>query len=146
MTDPFNMKITVSSKAWETMKQDAEARFPYECCGFFYGNSGDEKTVSDVLVIQNTKAGDQRRRFEISPEDYMQGEKYAIQNGLDLLGVYHSHPNHPARPSEHDRVSAVPVFSYIIISVMEGFSDEVTSWQLNDKATFEKEELIINSK
>ena len=139
------MKINIDHKAWEVMKNDAEARFPYECCGFFYGKLEGEKQVSDVLVIENTKDGDQRRRFEISPEDYLKGEKHALTHGLDFLGVYHSHPNHPAKPSEHDRVSAVPVFSYIIISVMDGKSDEVTSWQLNEHSVFEKEELHINN-
>ncbi|TRX59505.1 M67 family metallopeptidase [Fulvivirga sp. M361] len=140
------MKIVINNSAWEAMKHDAETRFPNECCGFFYGQYGDEKTVSQVLVINNTKDGDQRRRFEISPEDYLKGERYALKHGLDLLGVYHSHPNHPAVPSEHDRISAVPVFSYIIISVMEGISAEVTSWILNDASRFEKEELNINKK
>ena len=119
-------------------------RFPNECCGFFYGKAGNIKRVIEVLVINNSKEGDQRRRFEISAEDYMKGELHATKNNLTLLGIYHSHPNHPAKPSEHDRVQAVPVFSYVIVSVMDGKSTDVTSWQLNDEFQFEQEELTIN--
>lgn len=141
MIDNHTLEITES--AWQQMKADAEARFPNECCGFFYGPAGNTKQVTEVLVIQNSKEGDQKRRFEISPEDYMRGEQHAAKHDVNLLGVYHSHPNHPAQPSEHDRIQAVPVFSYIIISVMEGKSAEVTSWQLNEEFQFEQEKLTI---
>ena len=138
-----NHRLEIPQSAWKRMKEDAEARFPNECCGFFYGSSGDPKRVSEVLIIENSKEGDQKRRFEISPEDYMKGELYATKNNVSLLGVYHSHPNHPAKPSEHDRIQAVPVFSYIIISVMNGRSENVTSWQLNYDFQFEQEELTF---
>ncbi len=141
-----NNRLEISQSAWQNMKEDAEARFPNECCGFFYGSNGDPKKVSEVVVIENSKEGDQKRRFEISAEDYMKGELYAAKNNVSLLGVYHSHPNHPAKPSEHDRIQAVPVFSYIIISVMNGKSEDITSWQLNDDFQFEQEELTLNKK
>ena len=138
------MKIEIKEKALKIMVEDAESSFPDECCGFFYGRDGETRTVEEVLVVPNSKEGDKRRRFVISPEDYLQGEKYALKNNTTLLGVYHSHPNHPARPSEHDRQQAVPFFSYIILSVMNGKTEHITSWQLNSKEQFD-EETILNS-
>ena len=69
----------------------------------------------------------------------MDAERYADENGVQLLGVYHSHPNHPAIPSEHDRVAAQPYFSYIIISVKDSQIADIRSWQLNDEFQFEEE-------
>ncbi|MEL7062555.1 MAG: Mov34/MPN/PAD-1 family protein, partial [Bacteroidota bacterium] len=89
-TEAFPSTLEVSPNAWKVMKADAESRFPNECCGFFYGKDGEIRTVSFATVVDNSKEGDQRRRFEISPLDYMRAEKKAIAEGLDLLGVYHS--------------------------------------------------------
>ena len=71
-----------------------------------------------AVPVENSKEGDQRRRFEISPLEYMKAERFAIENQLQLLGVYHSHPDHPAIASQHDLAVAMPYFSYIIISVI----------------------------
>jgi proteasome lid subunit RPN8/RPN11 len=74
----------------------------------------------------------------------MRAEKYALENNTTLLGVYHSHPDHPARPSEHDLNQAVPYFSYIIVSVREGKVADLTSWQLNEASQFEEESISQN--
>ena len=71
----------------------------------------------------------------------MQAERYAADQDLDLLGVYHSHPNHPAIPSEHDRIAAQPFFSYVIVSVRDGIIDHTRSWRLNDASQFDEEPL-----
>ena len=107
--------IHIDPKAMEIMIADAERTFPDECCGFFFGKeAGDNRFINAITVVDNSKEGDKRRRFEISPQDYLKAEIFADENGLTLLGVYHSHPNSPAIPSEHDRISAQPYFSYII--------------------------------
>lgn len=137
------MKLEISLEKLGTMKRHAEETYPLECCGFFFGQGDEEKIVEAVRPVSNSKEGDQRRRFEISPVDYMNAELYAEENGLRLLGVYHSHPDHPARPSEHDRKQAVPFFSYIIISVQSGQSEDVTSWRLNDDQQFDPEEINV---
>ncbi len=133
------MKLVIDKEALSTMHRHAESTFPYECCGFFYGKDGQVRDITQAIPVENSKKGDQRRRFEISAFDYMQAEKYAAENDLALLGIYHSHPNHPATPSEHDLKQAVPFFSYIIISVMDGKVAKTTSWQLNDALKFEEE-------
>ena len=133
--------ITIQPIARDLMLKDAVQAFPDECCGFLFGEEDSEgnRTISDIQVVNNAKEGDKRRRFEIAPLDYMRAEQYAEENNQLLLGVYHSHPNHPAIPSEHDRVAAQPWFSYVIISVLEGKVGPVRSWRLNDEAQFEEE-------
>lgn len=124
------------------MLGDALQAYPDECCGFLFGKeeSGD-RVLTDILVVNNAKKGDKRRRFEIAPKDYLKAERLADEKGLSLLGVYHSHPNHPAVPSEHDRVAAQPYFSYIIVSVNDGTVNNVRSWRLNDEHQFEEENI-----
>ncbi|MEP2026870.1 MAG: M67 family metallopeptidase [Reichenbachiella sp.] len=138
-------QIQVSEEILEEMHRHALSDFPNECVGFFYGKSeGDTKTVKEYGPLENSKEGDQRRRFEVNPLDYMKAEKYALSNQLELLGIYHSHPLHPAIPSEHDLKQAVPFFSYIIASVNETKVEKTTSWQLNEENQFEEELLKSN--
>jgi len=134
--------ISIDKNAFDTMVADAERSFPDECCGFVMGlEEGEERRISRVLVVDNSKEGDRRRRFAIAPKDYLLAERKADEWGLQLLGIYHSHPNHPAIPSEHDRVAAQPFFSYLILSVQEGKFEHLRSWQLNDTAEFDEENL-----
>ena len=134
------MKVVLEKGAEEVILQDALETFPNECCGFMYGNDkSDTRIITEAIRVINNKEGDQRRRFEISPADYMKAERYAVQKGLTLLGVYHSHPKHPAKPSEHDLAKAMPFFSYIIVSVFDDSIEDLTSWQLNDQGEFEEE-------
>jgi proteasome lid subunit RPN8/RPN11 len=133
--------ITVQHEAKELMLKDAIQAFPDECCGFLFGqeDADDNRIISAIQVVNNAKEGDKRRRFVIAPLDYIKAEQYADDHRLTLLGVYHSHPNHPAIPSEHDRVAAQPFFSYIIISVLAGKIGPVRSWRLNEASQFEEE-------
>jgi proteasome lid subunit RPN8/RPN11 len=134
--------LLIEQKPLDEMYKDALQSFPDECCGFFFGKEiSEERIITEVLVVNNSKEGDKRRRFEISAKDYLNAEKFANENELQLLGVYHSHPNHPAIPSEHDRVAAQPYFSYIIISVKENEIADIRSWQLNDSFQFEEEKI-----
>lgn len=132
--------IQIEPNIERLMLGDALQAFPDECCGFMLGKeTGDERILTDILIVNNSKEGDKRRRFEIAPKDYLKAERYADEKGLALLAVYHSHPNHPAIPSEHDRVAAQPFFSYIIVSVIDGKFDHLRSWRLNEEQHFEEE-------
>lgn len=133
------MKLQINPNAYQQMRTHAEADYPNECCGFFYGHEGDLRQVKTALRVENAKEGDKSRRFQITPEDYRNAENYALEHELDLLGVYHSHPDHPAEPSEHDRKVALPWFSYIIISVENGKAVNGRSWRLNEDRQFEEE-------
>ncbi len=125
------------------MLDHARRIFPDECCGFLFGTETAEgnRLIQEIAEVSNSKAGDKRRQFEISAKDYLLAERYAVEKDLLLLGIYHSHPNHPAIPSEHDRVAAQPYFSYLIVSVMHGETDHIRSWRLGEDARFEEEEL-----
>jgi proteasome lid subunit RPN8/RPN11 len=137
-------QLTIDGAAAEVIRRHGEEAFPHECCGFLYGDERSGRFVSLAVPVTNTKPGDQRRRFEISPLDYMRAEQYALQHQTQLLGVYHSHPNHPAIASEHDLAVAMPFFSYVIVSVMEGEAADLKSWRLKDEERkFGEEEIAI---
>ncbi len=136
------MKLQLTEAAQRIIQDHATEIYPDECCGFLYGEDKEIRLVQEAVPVTNSKDGDKRRRFEISPEDYMRAERYALENNTSLLGVYHSHPDHPARPSEHDLKQAVPFFSYIIVSVREGKVADITSWQLNETEQFEEEKIL----
>ena len=124
---------------------DALKSYPNECCGFLLGLEEVEKRlVSVVLPVVNISLENQHRRFMISPSDYLLAEKFADGKHLALLGIYHSHPDHPPVPSETDRLSAQPYFSYLIVSVINGTVDRIQSWRLNDLEQFEEEILNLN--
>ena len=136
------MKLEISHKVKTYLKQHAEDIYPNECCGFLYGQDGEIRTIALALKVKNSKKGDQKKRFEISPTDYLSAEKYALENDTSLLGIYHSHPDHPAIPSRHDFKRAVPYFSYVILSVRNGKFQKTTSWQLDDDGYFKREKII----
>ena len=137
------MKLKIDTDALQQMQKHAETAYPNECCGFFYGKEGEFRFINLSSEVENSKEGDQRRRFEIHPKDYMKAEQFALQNDTTLLGVYHSHPEHPAIPSEHDLKQALPYFSYIIISVKGAKAVDTRSWKLDEAKEF-KEEVILD--
>ena len=136
--------IEIDSFANKIIINDAINKYPEECCGFLFGiEDAGKAIVSDALPVFNSAKGDKKRRFEITSKDYMRAEHHAEKNNFSLLGIYHSHPDHPAIPSEHDRVAAQPFLSYLIISVLNGVETELRSWKLNDECQFVKEKIII---
>ena len=113
--------------------------YPNECCGALYGRDG---VVTATLALSNTTEEGPRRRFLVRPQDYTAAERRASELGADLLGFYHSHPDHPARPSQYDLDHAWPFFSYIIVSVRSGKPEAMTSWRLReDRSAFDPERL-----
>ncbi|MES1159558.1 MAG: M67 family metallopeptidase [Bacteroidota bacterium] len=141
--------IIIEPPIRQLMIDDAVNTFPDECCGFLFGREETDGTrvIIDILVVDNSKQGDKTRRFEISPSDYMTAEQHALDHDWALLGIYHSHPKHPAIPSEHDRKAAQPYFSYVIVSVMdrdatvENGGITFRSWLLNEEQQFEEEKI-----
>jgi proteasome lid subunit RPN8/RPN11 len=115
-----------------------------ECCGFVFGyEAGLHRTITDIMRVDNTSFGDKRRSFAISSKAYRDAENFAECNNLQLLGIYHSHPNCPAIPSEYDRMAALPYFSYLILSIMNNKFHAIRSWNLNSNFQFEEESLAI---
>ena len=113
--------------------------YPHECCGAMLGRAeADRKVVTEIVRIDNARTDERaRRRFLITDQDYLRVEREAATRGLDLLGFYHSHPDHPARPSQYDLDHAFPWFSYVIVAVAEGQPGDLTSWVLaEDRSEF----------
>ena len=137
-------KIQLENDTFSRMEKHVSSTFPEECCGFMFGSAGDEKIiVEDVSAVRNSHPDSKVRRYLISPEDFMEAEKFADDRGLSLTGVYHSHPNHPALPSETDRKVALPGFIYLIFSVNSGNTTEVTAWELaEDRSEFKEVEIL----
>src|SRR5438477_13175457 len=96
-----------------------EAAYPNEGAGLLLGQAAESgKTVVEILPLSNEwEAGEQYHRYMITPQDMLRGENEAAKRGLDVIGIFHSHPDHPAEPSAMDRDWALPWFSYVITSV-----------------------------
>jgi proteasome lid subunit RPN8/RPN11 len=121
------------------IRAHGQETYPNECCGAMIGRDG---VVTDTLALPNMTDEGPRRRFKVTPNDYRAAEKRASELGGELLGFYHSHPDHPARPSQYDLDHAWPFFSYVIVSVREGVSGDMTSWRLReDRSAFDQENL-----
>ena len=133
------MSLAITGRVDEAIRAHGVETYPNECCGALLGQDG---VVTDVYALPNTTDEGPRRRFLVRPDDYRQAEKQASAAGVELLGFYHSHPDHPARPSQYDLDHAWPFFSYIIVSVKAGVPEDMTSWRLrDDRSAFDPEEL-----
>ncbi|MDR2133471.1 MAG: M67 family metallopeptidase [Treponema sp.] len=134
------------SAPWQNaIRTEGEEAYPNECCGILLGAISDDDTrvVEDIIPIDNAREeAEQYHRFKIEPEDFMRSEKEAAAQGREVLGFYHSHPDHPARPSGYDRDNAVPFYSYIIVSVEKAKASVLTSWRLSDDRKEFFEELV----
>jgi len=120
----------------DAIRRHGEETFPHECCGALVGK-GDEVTAA--VPLPNTTEEGPRRRFLVRPSDYRAAEQQASALGGELLGFYHSHPDHPARPSQFDLDHAWPTFAYVIVSVMSGAARDMTVWFLKeDRSSFDE--------
>jgi proteasome lid subunit RPN8/RPN11 len=128
------------------ISKEGESSYPFECCGLVLGEDLPGGRVARAIVPTNNlrEGEDRRRRFVIAPEDFLRAEREALAAGLSVVGVYHSHPDHPARPSEYDLGNALPFFSYLIVGVSKGRSGDLTSWLLRgDRSGFDPEGLEL---
>jgi proteasome lid subunit RPN8/RPN11 len=123
----------------DAIRRHGGETYPHECCGALIGRDG---VVTSTFALPNTTEEGPRRRFLVRPGDYRDAERQASRQQGELLGFYHSHPDHPARPSQYDLDHAWPFFSYIIVSVQSGEPRDMTSWRLrDDRSAFDQEDL-----
>lgn len=131
------MSIQLSGAIVRAVEDHGRATYPNECCGALIGRRG---VVLEALALPNTTEEGPRRRFLVRPSDYRAAEARASETGNELLGFYHSHPDHPARPSQYDLDHAWPYFSYVIVSIMNGEPADLRSWRLlEDRSRFDEE-------
>jgi proteasome lid subunit RPN8/RPN11 len=135
--------LAISKQLLDLIHEHGEQAYPEEGAGFLIGTDGK---VENVLPLQNAREQEARHnRFLITPEAYLNAELTADRLGLSLIGVFHSHPDHPNHPSEYDREWAQPFFSYIITTVNEGKAIESRSWRLvEDRSRFEEEAIEVS--
>jgi proteasome lid subunit RPN8/RPN11 len=118
------------------IRRHGEETYPHECCGALVGVAG---RVTAAVALPNTTEEGPRRRFLVRPADYRLAEKSASERGGELLGFYHSHPDHPARPSQYDLDYAWPNFAYVIVAVASGVARDMTVWFLKeDRSSFDE--------
>lgn len=135
--------ILIGGEAWQVMRAHAEAVYPNECCGAMLGrNDGEAKHVTAALPLDNVHAGPQMTRYELRPEDLLRAEKEARGRGLDLIGIFHSHPGHDAYFSETDLKNSCPWYSFVVISVKDGRFDHAKSFLPNMEQTEAPEEAL----
>jgi len=127
----------------EQIDQWMERAYPEEGAGFLLGHDHPEREVEAVLALPNTREEAARRnRYLIGAQEMLEAEREAERLNLDVIGVYHSHPDHPSQPSAYDLEWALPWFSYLIIRVSDGRADGVQSWRLReDRGGFAEEPL-----
>jgi proteasome lid subunit RPN8/RPN11 len=146
------MALKLNQKLLDEIRQHGAREYPNECCGVLLGKAqGDHKEVSEVVPLKNLRQDPklaqeilpledivtetERNRFLIDPREQLRVEKGARARGLEVLGYYHSHPDHPAQPSIYDREHAWPWYSYVIISVDGGGPKGLTCWVLSEDRT-----------
>ena len=144
-------RLVISPRHLHTIERHAATSYPEECCGVLIGRpraggtegaEGAGSIVERVLSVQNERGDSRHNRYVISPETVLAAEREARALGLGIVGYYHSHPDHPARPSEFDREHAWPGTSYLIVSVMGGKVAEARSWRLTDDREGFEEEML----
>jgi proteasome lid subunit RPN8/RPN11 len=148
------LEVWISAELAGKIREHGVETYPYECCGALLGTDHDvlayahqesrkiSREVLSLFPLVNRRDDSPRNRFAVTADDVREAEKAASAQGLEVIGWYHSHPDHPARPSDFDRDHAWPWYSYIIVSVHMGVPQDMTSWRLKDDRSGYLEEKI----
>ena len=140
------MKVILSPENLRAIEAHGESTYPNEGAGFLLGRAeGDVLRIEGLLpIINKWEADEQYHRYVLTPDDFMRAELEAARRGLDMVGVFHSHPDHPAEPSIYDRDWAMPNFSYFISSIVKGSAEVTYSWRLRlDRSAFDSEPIEV---
>lgn len=139
--------MAIPDKVFRQIAAHGERSYPEECCGVMLGKeTGSDRIVREVIEIDNTQESNRQRRFLITPAQYRKAEQQAAERQLDVLGFYHSHPDHPAAPSAFDTEHALPWFTYVIVSIVKGKADRTTAWVLEEsRVRFAEQSLYVES-
>lgn len=151
------MATALSSEIAQKIREHGRETYPHECCGALLGRDLDPITATapdsaqqptreivTLYPLVNRRDDSPRNRFSVTSDDVRDAEKAAHDKGMDVVGWYHSHPDHPAEPSQYDRDHAWPWYSYIIVSVANGKPQDMTCWRLSDdRSEFTCEKLEI---
>jgi proteasome lid subunit RPN8/RPN11 len=141
--------LRLSEQVYDAIRRHGEETYPYECCGVLLGRSADDlNEVEDAVRAGNTRTDSARNRYQIAPQELVRIQKMGRERGLDIVGFYHSHPDHPARWSKTDFAEAHWIgCSYVITAVDEGVAQATHSFLLTgtgeDDKAFEDEAVEV---
>jgi proteasome lid subunit RPN8/RPN11 len=121
--------IRIESEAWDVMITHARTTYPNECCGAMLGViNGEAKTVRVAVPLENTFAGEKAARYELRPQDLLEADLLARRQGMDLIGIFHSHPDCDAYFSKTDLENSCPWYSFVVLSIKNGAFDHANSF------------------
>ncbi len=138
--------LKIKEELIKEIQKQGEEGYPYEICGFILGKidyQSGEREAEEIYQVENQNKERANDRFEINPKDYLKVENYADEKGIQIIGIYHTHPDHPDRPSQTDLMFAQPDMSYIIMTVKEGKASNWRSWELEGNKFIEEKVEII---
>ncbi len=132
--------IHIEESPWRNMIAHAEATYPDECCGVMLGSVDEMKIVRQAVALDNVAEGSQRARYELAPEDLIRADREARTHGMDLVGIYHSHPDCDAYFSQTDLKNSCPWYSFVVLSIQNGHFHHANSFLPNAEQTEAKKE------
>lgn len=139
----MSQTVRFAAPALDAIRRAAARAYPFEGCGALLGHA--DGRVLEATALPNVEGDRPRTRFSVSPSDYIAVEETADARGLRLLGFWHSHPDHPARPSATDRQFAWPGLLTVVVAVAAGRPDAITAWQVRDGEPFEAVEIALGA-
>ena len=134
------MTISIARKTLDDIHAHAEATYPEECCGLLIADGN--KRVFDSIKMKNAYVGPKHDRYNIDPLELFKADRTISQKGLEIVGIYHSHPDYPAKLSQFDLEHSFSWYSYVIVSVPKGRADDTRSWIPTEDHKFAVEERI----
>ncbi len=142
------MTLVLDARHAAAIRRHGEADYPAEACGLIGGAmDGDRKVVLQLVPLTNQRTDSARNRYLIDPDSFRRAQQRLDRDGIEVLGVYHSHPDHPPAPSAFDREHAWPWLSYVIVGVQAGRAHEMKSWVLaDDRKAFAEESITIEER
>lgn len=136
--------LYLSQESAGIIRREGEKAYPGECCGLLIGSvSGEEYRVARVHPCRNLRQQEADDRFEVDPKDFLEADRLAREQGLEVIGVYHSHPDHAPRPSRFDAAAAFSGFAYIIVAVRLGKAANMRSWLYFGDEGYREQRIVI---
>lgn len=138
------MPVLIRNSDLQFIMSHARSTYPEECCGFLLGLDSGVRSVERIVSVQNVNQESRRNRYNIDPKDLIRADEEARRSNMSLIGIYHSHPDAPAQPSQFDLEHAWPWYTYLLLSVQNGHPKDVAAWNLSeDRSAFQLDDLKV---
>lgn len=138
------MPVTIPTSEMSIITNHAKTTYPEECCGFLLGVDGQIRKIQRVCATQNMNQESREKRYNIHPKELIRADEEARKSNMNLIGIYHSHPDAPAQPSKFDLDHAWPWYTYLVLSVQRGEPKDVAAWLLSeDRSSFDQDDLSV---